>query len=197
MISFARENYPIEKSPNLSWRVMDARELDFDTEFDIVFSNAVMHWIFDHLRVLERIKTALRPGGHILMQMGGRGNVMDMGIILSNMIASDSWRSYFVDFTFPYAFYGPDEYRPWLEQAGLQTIRVELVDKDMVFEDGKALAGWIRTTWMPFTERVPEDLRETFIDEIVARYLESHPPGEDGFLHLAATRLEVEARKTM
>jgi len=195
MIAFARDKYPAERHLNLSWQVMDVRELGFDEEFNVVFSNAVMHWVLDHLVVLKGIRRALRPGGRVLLQMGGRGNVSDMGRILAELIALDSWLPYFTNFTFPFGFYGPEEYRGWLEEAGLKALRLELISKDMAFESKKALASWVRTTWMPFTERVPEEMREVFIGEIVDHFGECHPAGADGLLHLEATRLEVEAER--
>ncbi len=59
----------------------------------------------------------------------------------------------------------------------------------------KGLAGWIRTTWLPYTERVPIAKRELFISEIVGRYLESHPIDESGMVHVDMMRLEVEAKR--
>ena len=55
--------------------------------------------------------------------------------------------------------------------------------------------GWIRTTWLPYTGRVPEELRDEFIDRIAARYLERVPLDGDGKAHVDMVRLEVEARK--
>lgn len=193
MIAFARRNYPPERFPGLTWLVMDARELAFQNEFDVVFSNAVLHWIADHVPVLEGIKGALRPGGRILLQMGGRGNAGEVVEVLGQIMRRDQWRSYFSDFAFAYGFYGPDEYKPWLELVGLTPIRVELISKDMTFKGERGLVAWIRTTWLPFTQKIPEEMREVFIQEIVDGYLKTHPPGGDGLLHVRAMRLEVEA----
>jgi trans-aconitate methyltransferase len=63
----------------------------------------------------------------------------------------------------------------------------------MVHEGREGLAGWIRTTWLPFTQRIPEELREQFIDELVSGYVRRYPPDENGLLHVNAIRLEVEA----
>ena len=38
-------------------------------QFDLVFSNAALHWIDDHARVFERLASALTPGGQIAVQM--------------------------------------------------------------------------------------------------------------------------------
>lgn len=50
-------------------------DLDLDGEVDAVFSNAVLHWILDHERLFERLHAALRPGGRLSAQCGGRGNI--------------------------------------------------------------------------------------------------------------------------
>jgi trans-aconitate methyltransferase len=65
----------------------------------------------------------------------------------------------------------------------------------MVHATREALAGWIRTTWLPYTEHVPEQARPAFIDEIVDRYLNNNPPDAAGRAHLQMVRLEVEAMK--
>src|SRR5258706_9467912 len=60
--------------PNLSFIQMDAASLALAEQFDLVFSNAALHWIYDHRPVLRGIAGALRPGGRLLAQMGGKGN---------------------------------------------------------------------------------------------------------------------------
>jgi len=63
----------------------------------------------------------------------------------------------------------------------------------MVHEGKEGLAGWLRTTWFPYTDRVPADLREEFLAEIVEAYVVAHPPDTTGGLHVDMVRLEVEA----
>jgi len=65
----------------------------------------------------------------------------------------------------------------------------------MVYPDQKGLAGWVRTTWLPYIERVPEALRPEFVDEIVCRYISRYPAGSDGTIRVAMVRLEIEAKK--
>ena len=193
MIAFARRAFPPENHPNLSWEVKDARHLDYEGGFEVAFSNAVLHWVSDHLPVLHGVKESLEPGGRILFQMGGSGNASRVVEVLAAMLAREEWGGYFRDFSLPYRFCAPGEYEGWLRQAGLTPLRVELVPKDMVHEGRDGLAAWIRTTWLPFTQRIPEDLRDAFIFEIVDGYLDSHPPDGAGLAHVDAVRLEVEA----
>ena len=190
MIRFARRNFPAKRFPNLTFEMMDAENMSFDGEFDVVFSNATLHWVIDHLPVLKGIKKSLKPSGKILLQMGGSGNAAE---ILETVLENERWSRYFTDFPIPYGFYGPEEYEAWLEKVGIAAVRVELIPKDMIHEGRDGLAAWIRTTWLPHTQKVPEGLRGEFIGEIVDRFTEKHPLDDRGSAHIRMMRLEVEA----
>lgn len=107
-----------------------------------------------------------------------------------------AWKEFFVDFSFPYGFYEPQEYAAWLKEANLKPERVELIPKEMKLSGVQGLEGWIRTTWLPYTERLPVKRRDEFIKEIVDRYLARHPMSDEGIVNLKMMRLEVEAAKT-
>jgi len=53
----------------------DLVELELAEPVDAVFSSAVFHWVLDHDRLFERVHAALRPGGRLVAQCGGEGNV--------------------------------------------------------------------------------------------------------------------------
>jgi trans-aconitate 2-methyltransferase len=195
MVRLARARQPADELPNLSFCLADALDLPFCASFDVAFSNATLHWVRDHRRVLQGISRCLRSGGRVLLQMGGRGNAAAILSLLAEMMRGLEWREYFSDFAFPYAFYAADEYLPWLEEAGLNLLRVELIPKDMTHDGAGGLEGWIRTTWLPYAERVPEPLRDQFIHQLAASYLALHPLDEAGLAHVAMVRLEVEAVK--
>jgi trans-aconitate methyltransferase len=194
MIRFAKSRFPQSMQPNLEFQLGDARSLGFIGEFDLVVSFACLHWVLDHIPVLEGIRRSLKPSGRIFLQFGGRGNAEAVVEIAENMISSERWARYFEGFVFPYGFFGPEEYLGWLESAGLMPVRVELVPKDMVKEGIFDLASWIETTWLPYIERVPDNLQREFIYEIAERYARAHPPDEEGRLHVKMMRLEVVAK---
>ena len=195
MVDLAVTRHPPERCPNISFVLKDAREIDFDEEFDAVFSNACLQWVADHQSVLAGIRRCLRPSGRVLLQMGGEGNAVTVLKAIDDVLKMPRWAAYFEGFTFPYAFYGPDDYRRWLASFGFRAKRVELLPKDMAHAGADAFAAWIRTTWLPYTERVPGSLREEFIDEIAAAHARVRPPDVDGSIHFTMVRLEVEATK--
>lgn len=195
MIALARTHFPEEKYSNLSFQLADARHLPFEKAFDVVFSNAALHWIKDHHPAISSIDKSLKSGGRILLQMGGKGNAEEIFATLEILFLEDQWQPYFYDFEFPYGFYDPEEYNSFLKKSTLEPLRVELIPKVMSYDDKEGLAGWIRTTWLPYTQRVPDDKRDVFIDQIVDQYFESNPPDQDGKIHVNMVRLEVEAVK--
>jgi trans-aconitate methyltransferase len=70
MVAQARQNYP-----KLKFVLADARDFSFETPFDIVFSNAALHWIPEADRVVACVARSLKPGGRFGLEMGVKGNI--------------------------------------------------------------------------------------------------------------------------
>jgi len=195
MIDYATNKYPTADYPNLAFACVDARELQFDSEFDVLFSNATLHWVDNHQAFLQGANRALRPGGRMIISCGGEGNAADILQVFAELVVREPWTVYFDGFHNPYFFYGTELYRQWLQDAGFAINRTELAPKDMTHTGKDGLAGWIRTTWMPFTNKVPQPDREKFIAEFVDAYTEKIPLDSNGIVHVGMVRLEVDAYK--
>ncbi len=111
MISFAQSKFPQSNWPNLSFQYGDATDLRYEDEFDLVVSFACLHWVLDHKPVLEGIKRSLKSNGRLFIQFGGKGNVGEVLEVVDKKISEDRWARYFKDFTFPYGFFGTEEYK--------------------------------------------------------------------------------------
>lgn len=195
MIALAQQTFPGEKHPNLAFRREDARSLSFQAEFDVVFSSAALHWVLDHRPVLEGIRQSLKPGGRILLQMGGKGNAAELLAVFERLMKAERWAAHFQGFSFPYGFFVPDQYNGWLRRAGLTPRRAVLIPKKMVHRTREEFAAWIRTTWLPYTERVPENERAEFIEEAATTFLRARRWDGKSEIALQMVRLEVEASK--
>ena len=194
MVALAKKHFPQSRHPNLSFELVDASHLLFEKQFDIVFSNAALHWIKDHKPVIIGIQKSLKAEGRVFLQMGGKGNAEAIISVLDTITMEKKWNRYFSDFEFPYGFYEPEMYAQWLKEANLVPIRGELLQKNMSYKDKDGLAGWVRTTWLPYTDCVPVHRREEFISRIVATYVEKFPLDNEGYVHVDMVRLEVEAK---
>ncbi len=195
MIELAQEKYPPNLYPNLSFQVMDASDLQFEKQFDLVFSNAVLHWLKNHQPVIAGLRQSLKSSGKILLRMGGKGDAKEIIALMDEIRAQSQWAQYFDGFKFPFTFLGVEDYHALLKNAGLSCIRVELIPKDMTHQGKSGLAGWIRTTWLPYTGRIPAHLRDDFIEAVTTRYLAKVPLDAEGNAHVAMVMIEVEAEK--
>jgi len=183
------------RAPNLEFHCADAKALNPGRNFDIVFSNACLHWVDDWQAVFNSIARWLDPGGRLFVSCGGKGNADEVLQAVKRVCAADSWRDYFRDFHFAWSFRDDKSADRWLRLAGFAPDRVELVPKDMTHDNPAGLAGWLRTTWMPYTHQVPEDRREVFIADVMAEYLSDRPPDTSGRTHVNMVRLEIEATR--
>jgi trans-aconitate 2-methyltransferase len=195
MIAHARFRFPASKYPNCHFIAVDVREMTFESEFDLAFSNAALHWVREQGQVLERVFRALKPGGRLLFQRGGYGNGAGLLEAAGATIADYQWKSFFEEFTPPWRFCSDGEYTTLLAGAGFVPMRVDLFPVDMVHANREELAGWVRTTWIPYLECLPACKREEFITETVDRYLAFHPRDLEGRTHVKMVRLEIEAVK--
>lgn len=196
MIALARDSFA--DVPNLRFECMDARKIALPEKFDFVFSNAVLHWFKEHDAFLASLRKVMRDGAELQFSFGGKGNAGEIVTALFHTIAKEPWSAYFPREHFraeqlPYAFFSPEEYRGLLFRNGFAPESVELVRREMRQKDREALAGWVRTTWMPFTSRVPENVRGEFITRIVDEFASEHPEGPDGALTVQMFALVVRA----
>jgi trans-aconitate 2-methyltransferase len=195
MIGLAAEQFPAQSYPNLSFRQMDAADIRLDKKFDVAFSNAALHWVADQMAVLRGVRACLKSGGKILFQMGGYGNADEVFNAIEEVVKRSEWRGHFQDFTPPYHFYRPEEYKEWLLKSGFHIVRAELMPKDMQHQGKEGLKGWLRTTWFPYTDRLSSELSNAFLDEVLESYLIIHPLDAQGNTHVKMVRLEIEALK--
>ena len=193
MIVFAAKSFP-----NLKFQVCDAREIPpkkFGEKFDLVFSNAALHWVDDHEAILRGAAAALKRGGRLAVSCGGKGNAHDVFLALRPEMRLKRWSKFFRKMPMPYFFYSPSDYEKWLPKFGFKIHALKLAPKDAAYAGADGFATWLRTTWLPYVQRVPENLREDFITAVTRRYVAKHPPDAVGQVHVRMVRLEIETDK--
>jgi len=153
MITQAKRNYP-----HLDFIVADAAKLDFPNRFDVVFSNAAIHWIKQSESVIKGISQALRPNGRFVAEFGGRGNVQLVVSALSSELGNDMIN--------PWYFPSVSEYRRLLEQQGLEVRLITLFDRPTPLEKDEGLRHWLDMFCQPIFAKIDSESRELICDRI-------------------------------
>ncbi len=177
------------RAHGLDVRLMDGQALEFDGEFDAVFSNAALHWMTKPQAVLAGIARALRPGGRFVAEFGGFGNV---AAIASAMRAATLRHGGDASLANPWFFPTPKQYAALAGAAGLAVERTELVPRPTPLPTG--IRGWLATFRAPFFEQYEPETRERVLDEVVWT-LEPHLRDADGVWTADYVRLRVQARR--
>lgn len=120
--------------------IVDARQLEFDEEFDAVFSNAVLHWIPEADRVAEGVFRALKPGGRFVGEFGGHGNI---AAIMTSLVATLRRLDIQVEERLGWYYPTVAEYRTVLEHAGFIVESIELIPRPTPLPTG--MIGWLQT----------------------------------------------------
>jgi trans-aconitate methyltransferase len=195
MVAHAASQHCRPPIKNLTFRQADAAALPFEEEFSVVFSNATLHWVPDQHAAVRGIARALRPGGRVIAQFGGQGNVADVAASFEHVIHRPRWRDLATLGDMPYHFHPATTYDGWLRESGMAIHECRLIPKDMVHDNVDTFIGWLRTAWHPYTAGVPLEVRDAFLDETSRHYLARYPLDDQGKVHVATVRLQVRAKK--
>jgi trans-aconitate 2-methyltransferase len=142
-------------------------ELVLDEPVDAVFSNAVFHWVPDHDRLFERLFAALRPGGRLVAQCGGEGNVAAFHRAAREAGAEPPYAEHLAGWEGPWNFAGPDVTAARLGRAGFEAIETWLEPHPVVPDDPE---DYLRTVCLGYhLEQLPEDLRAGYVTSVLAR----------------------------
>jgi trans-aconitate 2-methyltransferase len=169
----------------------DLLEIDhaLDQPVDVIFSTAVFHWIPDHPRLFAALRGVLRPGGYLVAQCGGAGNLANF-MRTTDLVAAqapfaavlqgrDLWRF----------FYTPEETESRLLAAGFARARAWLEPSPQQFADAAALGEFCRAVVLTnHVSALPESLRDDFVDRVVAEIA-----SREGALTLDYVRLNMDA----
>jgi len=104
------------RKDNLSFLLLDINSLDFEDEFDLVFSNATVHWVKDHNGLLRKVRRSLRNDGVVRFNFAGSGNCSHFLTIVKAAMKKPRYAKYFSEFVWPWFMPTVDEYETIVRQ---------------------------------------------------------------------------------
>jgi trans-aconitate 2-methyltransferase len=146
---------------------------------DAILSTATFHWVADHDGLFRNLAAVLRPGGRLVAQCGGSGNIASIRAILASI--GDGW-------TGEAHYETPEATAERLAAAGFTDIETWLQREPTRFEAGAALEMFLRTVILGgHVARLPEGERDAFVHEVASRLAE--PVVDYVRLNILATRV--------
>jgi len=150
----------------------DLREpLHLGRTVDAAVSVATLHWLPDHAAVFRNVAAVLRPGGQLIAEGGGYGNIVKFRTALRDVSGADGaeiWN-----------FADVRETKQHLQESGFTDIAVRLVPDPARLEPGEQLEAFIATVMLgaqlremsnedrrPFVHEVAHSLPEPIIDYV-------------------------------
>jgi trans-aconitate 2-methyltransferase len=179
MIAKARERL----GDGVDYVVADLAELELEQPVDLVFSTATFHWLLDHDRLFGRLRAALKPGGRLVAQCGGEGNVARHAEAIAAAAANPEFAQHLGAASSIWNFAGPEETEARLRRAGFAEARCWLEKKPVQPPDPLAFTSTV--TLGPLLAQLPEGKRRRFAEAVLA--------GSEQPLVLDYVRLNIEA----
>lgn len=147
----------------------DLHNVDLPRKINVIYSNAVLHWISEHKKVFQHFWKLLcndnnsssnnnNKGGQLLIQCGGYGNLEKVHRLINLVKESDEFKDYFMDWKEPWYFAKPSETHTLLEEIGFKNVNVYLSNGYTTFSDQKSYSEFIKTVVMrPFLDYLPNE----------------------------------------
>jgi trans-aconitate 2-methyltransferase len=162
---------------------------------DVVFCNAVLHWVPDHDAVFQTFHDLLRPGGELLLQAGGAGNLDAVRASAARVLAQAPFAPHFTNWQPPWRYETAETTHAGLVRAGFPHPDVRLDPDPIHFHDEAPLRRFLRAVVLnPYLRQLPPDahLQDAFVDA----YLEAAADEGDPWT-LDYVRLNVQARRSL
>lgn len=135
MIDKAKDQFP-----EIEFKVCNALDLPFEQEFDVVFSNAVFHWIDDHDLLIKNISNSLKSSGLLVCEFGAHGNIRIIETVFSEVCSAHGYH-YRGGFNFPKV----DDFARLLEKNEFKIEKIYDYDRPTVLSDGeRGLLHWVK-----------------------------------------------------
>jgi trans-aconitate 2-methyltransferase len=169
MVAAARQRLlagPEEGAAPVEIRQLDLLELESPEPLDAVISTATFHWILDHDRLFRRLHAALRSGGRLVAQSGGEGNILALRAKAAAVLAREPYAKHFEGWRPPWHYPSAEQTRARLLAAGFASADCWLTPAPSEPEQPREFLSTI--VLGPHVQRLPEDLREAFMDEVLA-----------------------------
>jgi len=181
---------------NLTFLHMDINNINFDEEFDLVFSNATLHWLKNHTKLLKNIFRSLKPGGIARYNFAGDGNCANLFYVLKNTMDKQPFTAYFESFDWPWYMPKLDDYQKLVEKSDFSHKKIWGEITDAYFNSVDEMIGWIdQPCLVPFLRCISKSEHKIQFRDLVIQQMVIRTKQENGRCFETGRRINVFAKK--
>jgi trans-aconitate 2-methyltransferase len=192
MIAFAKQTFPSESFVNLHFEIQDAQSIDFNEEFDLIFSSFALHWVLKQDSFLKSAYKSLKPMGYLALTIPlDISKALDISV--QSIMALPEWSEYFIDFIPNWMLTPPGDFYQMLKMNNFIPAMHEIVMETVTFSSRENFENYVYQ-WFPYFHSLPINLRKFFFQQVIDKYLELQPI-ENGQVKFIFSRMDIIAGK--
>lgn len=143
----------------------DLAELALPEPVDVIFSNATFHWLPDHDALFAALHRNLKPGGRLVAQCGGAGNIESVRLAAETVMASEPFATHFAAWPRPWTYATAEQTAERLTTAGFVDVQTWLVERPTPMDDAREFMQSV--CLVRHLDPLPAALREGFVDAVM------------------------------
>lgn len=141
------------------------------TGWDVIFSNAALHWVEDHERLIPQLAGALAREGQLAFQVPAQHDTLTH-LLADELAASEPFASASGGWRRTQPVLTPDGYARLLYRCGFDAPKVQLIVYPHVLASREDVVEWVKGTLLTeFKRRLPDQVYAHFADEYRGRLL--------------------------
>lgn len=153
----------------------DLTKLQLTEQVDVVFSNAVFHWIQDDDGLFGSLARATKSGGRLRAQCGGGANIRKLMAATREVEARAPYNEHLSGRVEPRKYRSNEQAKAALERNGWRDARAETFPSDVTFDDEDAAVLYLRTIILQQqAAALPNNLSDRFLRDVIAEVEARH-----------------------
>jgi trans-aconitate 2-methyltransferase len=161
--------------PNVTPLLASLTDFTLPEPVDVVFSNAVFHWIKDDDALFGCLARNTKPGGRLRAQCGGAGNIARLTEAAHVIEAREPYSDHIPEPTEPRKYRTPAQLIEAMSRNGWRDVRASLFESPAAFNDEAEAVVYLRTVILQQqVAALPNGLGDQFLRDVIAEVQRRH-----------------------
>lgn len=154
------------EKPGLHFSLNSIEEqLALENKWDLVFSNAALHWVKDHPGLFKLLKNRINPGGQLVIQMPCQNQNMS-NRLMKEVAEQEPFQKYFSASELHSPVLDAETYAELLYELGANNIHIFEKIYLMTFPDVSSVYEFTAATaLLSYAEKLPKEIFSLFVEK--------------------------------